>query len=171
MRIALDQPIAASAAEAQAAFLDPGFYESLGELDAISAPEVRSFSAGPDRARTVLGYRLSGVLNGPAKALLDPAKLSWSQVTEVDLGSRRSQVRMVPDNYAGLLSFSGWYELDDVSQGRCRQHFEADLRVHVPLLGALAERAIAGSIEQNIAATARLLERYIASHRASTGDA
>jgi hypothetical protein len=164
VEIVVDQPIAASAEDAQSAFLDPDFYASLGELPDISAPEVRSFSAGPVTARIELGYRFAGELNGPAKAILDPKKLTWSQVTEVDLASRRSTVRMVPDNYAGLLSFEGWYELHDVGENACSQHFEADLRAHIPLLGPLAERAIAGSIRQNLADTARLIERFVAAH-------
>jgi hypothetical protein len=164
MEIVLDQPIAASAEDAQSAFLDPDFYRSLGELPDISAPEVRSFSAGPETARIELGYRFAGELNGPAKMILDPEKLTWSQVTEVDLATRRSTVRMVPDNYAGLLSFQGWYELHDVGEHQCSQHFEADLRAHIPLLGALAERAIAGSIRQNLADTAHLIERFVAAH-------
>lgn len=163
MRICIDEPIAAGADEAQGAFLDPGFYAGLGELGGISAPEVRSLSVGPQRARVVVGYRFSGQLNGAARRILDPAKLTWSQETDVDLASRRSEVRMVPDNYAGLLSFSGWYELDGLDEGHCNQHFEADLRIHVPVLGPLAERALAGSIRENLAGTARLVERYLAS--------
>ena len=164
MEIVLDQPIAASAEYAQSAFLDADFYRSLGELPDISAPEVRSFSAGPDTARIELGYRFAGELNGPAKAILDPKKLTWSQVTEVDLATRRSTVKMVPDNYGGLLSFQGWYELHDVGEHQCSQHFEADLRAHIPLLGPLAERAIAGSIRKNLADTAHLIERFVATH-------
>jgi len=164
VEIVLDQPIAASAEDAQSAFLDPDFYRSLGELPDISAPEVRSFSAGPGTARIELGYRFAGELNGPAKMILDPERLTWSQVTEVDLATRRSTVRMVPDNYAGLLSFQGWYELHDVGEHQCSQHFEADLRAHIPLLGPLAERAIAGSIRQNLADTAHLIERFVAAH-------
>ncbi len=167
MRIVIDETIAARAADVQAAFLDPAFYASLGELGGISPPEVRSLSAGPGRASMVIGYRFSGQLNGPARRILDPAKLTWSQVAEVELGKRRTNVTMLPDNYTGLLSFSGWYELRDeagAGNGRggcCCQHFEADLRVHLPLLGPLAERALAGSIRQNIAGTARLVEQYV----------
>jgi hypothetical protein len=180
VKIQVDQPIAAPVQDVQAAFLDPGFYASLGELPGISAPEVRSLSrigpcpsnpadpvgadlgpAGAERARIVLGYRFSGTLNGPARRLLDPAKLTWSQVSEVDLVARRTAVELVPDNYAGLFSFTGWYELRAQDDARSSQHFEGDLRVHLPVLGPLAERAIAGSIRQNLAATAKLVERYL----------
>jgi hypothetical protein len=161
MKISLDQPIAVSVEAAQAAFVDPAFYQSLGALSGISAPEVRSFSQSADHVHLVLGYRFAGDLNGPAKRILDPEKITWSQVTDVDLPARRSEVRMVPDNYQGLLSFSGWYELRDEGDDKCRQHFEGDLRIRLPLLGPLAERAIGGSIRQNMAETARLVERYV----------
>jgi Protein of unknown function (DUF2505) len=161
MRILLDQPMAVSAEAAQAAFVDPAFYQSLGELGGISAPEVRSFSQTPDHVHLELGYRFTGQLNGPAKRLLDPEKITWSQVTEVDLANRRTEVRMVPDSYQGLLSFAAWYELRSEGEGKCTQHFEGDLRVRLPLLGPLAERAIGGSIRQNLAETAHLVERYV----------
>jgi Protein of unknown function (DUF2505) len=162
MRISVDQPIATSVEDARSAFLDAAFYKSLGELPGISAPEVRMFSAGPERARIELGYRFAGELNGAAKAILDPGKLTWSQVTEVDLSNGRSEVQMVPDNYGKLFSFTGWYELRPTDDGHCSQHFEGDLVVRVPLLGPLAERALAGSVRDNIASTAHLIERYVA---------
>jgi hypothetical protein len=170
MKIVLDQPIAVSVEAAQAAFIDPAFYQSLGALSGISAPEVRSFSQNADHATLVVGYRFVGELNGPAKRLLDPGKITWSQVTDVDLATRRSEVRMVPDNYQGLLSFSGWYELRSEGPDQCSQHFEGDLRIRLPLLGPLAERAIGGSIRQNLAETARLVEQY-ATGEAKTGEA
>ena len=163
MRTSFDQPISVSAEDAQAAFLDPDFYAGLGELPGISAPEVLSFSRPlPGHAHLVLGYRFAGTLNGPARRILDPGKLTWAQVSEVDLATRHTRVEMVPDHYAGLFSFRGWYELRDEGEGRSSQHFEGDLRAHVPLLGPLAERAIATGIRQNLAATAQLVERYVA---------
>jgi len=164
VRIVVDQPIAASADAVQAAFLDPSFYESLGAIESITAPAVRSFSSSGKQASFVLAYRFSGQLNGVAKMMLDPAKLTWSQETVTDLVSGRSQVRMAPDNYANLLSFSGWYEFREEGEESCCQHMEAELRVHVPLVGGLAELAIAGSVRENVALTAHLVEQYLLSN-------
>jgi hypothetical protein len=162
MKAVFDQPIAASADDAQEAFLDPGFYATLGQLPGISAPEVRSCSRpSPESARLELGYRFAGTLSGPARRLLDPSKLTWTQVTEVDLSARRTRVEMVPDHYRDIFTFSGWYELRAEGPGHSSQHLEGDLRVRLPLLGPLAERAIASGIRQNLAATARLLERFV----------
>ena len=171
MKILLDQPIAVSVEAAQAAFTDPAFYRSLSELSGISAPEVRSFSRTGDQVHLVIGYRFVGQLNGPARRLLDPDKITWSQVTDADLSTGRSEVRMVPDNYQGLLSFSAWYELRSEGEDQCSQHFVGDLRVRLPILGPLAERAIGGSIRQNVAETAHLVERFVAAGGTGAGDA
>jgi len=168
VRLVLDQDIALSAEDAQAVLTDPAFYHDLGELPGISPPAVLSFSKGHGHARLVLGYRFSGQLPGAVRHLVDPERLTWSQETDVDLSSRHTEVKMVPGSYKGLFSFTGWYDLRDQGQGLCTQHLEADLRVHLPLLGPVAERAIAAGVRQNLAATARLVERYAASSATGT---
>lgn len=162
MRVVLDQAIDLSAERAQVVFLDPAFYQTLGSLSSISAPAVLSFSLGHGRAKLILSYRFTGQLSGPARKLLDTSKLTWTQETNVDLSSRRTEVQMLPDHYEGLFSFEGWYALREDGPARCTQHLEADLRVHLPLVGPLAERAMAIGVRQNLAETARLVERYAA---------
>lgn len=165
MKICLDQPIEASVDEAQAALLDPRFYASLAGLEGVQAPKLLSVQTCNGRAKAVVRYQFSGELSGPAAAILDPAKLSWAQISETDLLAHRTEVTMAPDNYANLLSFSGWYELRPAGNHRSVQHLEAELKVHVPLLGPLAERALAGSVKKNLAGTAALLGRYVSSHK------
>ena len=165
MKICVDQPIAVSPGEAQEAFLDASFYSALGDLEGISAPELRSLEMANGHARAVVGYKFAGHLGGPAAAILDPAKLTWAQMSDVDLSRRRTEVRMVADNYGGLLSFSGWYELWESEKDTCCQHFEADLRVNIPLLGPLAERALATSVVDNIKETAEVLEHFVLRRR------
>jgi hypothetical protein len=167
--VVLDQVIELSAERAQAVFADPAFYQTLGSLPSISAPAVLSFSLGHGRAKLILSYHFTGRLSGPARRLLDTSKLTWTQETEIDLSSRRTEVRMVPDHYEGLFSFQGWYALREGGPTRCTQHLEADLTVHLPLLGPLAERAIAVGVRQNLAETARLVERYSANQDQGTG--
>ncbi len=162
MKVVVDEQIRAPVDAVQEAYLDPAFYERLGRLPGIDPPRLRSLSRSEGRVQAVVGSRFAGQLNGAARRILDPSRLSWAQVSEVDLASRRTTLTMVPDNYGQLLSFCGWYELVALGDDRCRQHLEADLRVHVPLLGPLAERAIAGSIRENLAGTARALESYVA---------
>ena len=99
--------------------------------------------------------------------ILDPEKITWSQVTDVDLSTRRSEVRMVPDNYQSLLIFSAWYELRSEGEAHVLPALRRRPPIRLPLLGPLAERAIGGSIRQNIAETARLVERYVSGQEAT----
>ena len=136
MRICIDEPIAAGVDDAEAPS-GPRFLRRPWRAGRYLGPRSPLAYGRPGKGRSGSWWatRFSGQLNGAARRILDPAKLTWSQETDVDLASRRSEVRMVPDNYAGLLSFSGWYELDGLDKGHCNQHFEADLRIHVPVLG------------------------------------
>lgn len=161
MKLSLDQPLHVRADQAQAAFADPNFYATLGALPNISAPQVLTYEVGDGRVRLVLGYHFAGELSGPARRILSPEKISWSQRSEIDLATRVTQVTMVPDNYKSLFSFTGWYRIDEQGPSRCTQHFEADLRAHIPLLGPLAERAIATGVRENLAATAQLVEQFV----------
>ncbi|HET9060954.1 MAG TPA: DUF2505 family protein [Acidimicrobiales bacterium] len=168
MKFQVDQPVRAPVDDVQAAFVDASFYASLGSLPGIATPELRSLERDGERAHLVVGYRFSGQLNGPARRILDPQQLSWALVSDVDVACRRTQVSMVPDHYGQLLSFSGWYELAGTEDGGCSQHFEAELRVHVPVLGPAAERALARSVRDNLAATASLVERWLRQGRGGT---
>jgi hypothetical protein len=164
MKIVLDQPIATSAQDARAALVNPALYR-LGEVPGGPSPALLSSSAEPGRVTIVLGYRFAGELSSLARTVVDPAKLTWSQVSETDLATGHTDVRTVPDHYKELLSFAGWYELHEVDSTSCSQHLEADLRVRLPLLGPPAERAIASGIRQDLAETARLVERFVAGAR------
>ncbi len=164
MRTTFDQPIAAGAEAVQAAFLDPAFYASLGELPGISAPEMRSSSRpSPGQARVVLGYRFAGDLNGPARRLLDPAKLTWAQVTEVDLASRRTEVGMVPGQ---LLRPVQLQRVVRTARRRGGTDQPAFRRATSGSTCRCSARWRSGpsprGIRQNIADTARLVERYVA---------
>ena len=115
--------------------MDPAFYRSLGSYRAYRPQKCVLFLGPEDHVHLVIGYRFVGQLNGPARRLLDPDKITWSQVTDADLSTGRSEVRMVPDNYQGLLSFSAWYEFRGKGEDQCSQHFEGDLRVRLPSSG------------------------------------
>jgi Protein of unknown function (DUF2505) len=161
VKVVLDQPIGVSADQAQEALAQPSFYAALGSLPGISAPEVRRCERAGGHVHLVLGYRFSGELNGAARRVLDPSKLSWAQESDADLAARRTEVVMVPDHYRSLLAFRAVYTIAEDGPDRCCQRLSGELKVNLPLLGPLAERAIAGGVRENLAATARLVETYV----------
>ena len=164
MRFSAEQSIAAPRDAVEAAFLDPGFYAALGELSAIRPPGVLERRVeGPDDNLVHLRvqYAFSGNLSGPARAVLDPARLTWVDQSTFDRAAHRIDFEIVPDHYADRLQCRGWYQFEPVGDRATRQLMGGDLRVRYPVVGGLVERAIIVGIRQHLGEEARILERWL----------
>src|SRR5437763_92417 len=81
VRFSVEQSIDAPRDAVEAAFLEPAFYAALGDMSAIRPPEVverRVEGPGDNLVHRRVQYAFSGTLSGPARALLDPARLTWA---------------------------------------------------------------------------------------------
>ncbi|HEX4539997.1 MAG TPA: DUF2505 family protein [Acidimicrobiales bacterium] len=164
MRFSLEQSIAAPRDAVEAAFLDPGFYAALGELSAIRPPEVLEQRVeGPDGNLVHLRvqYAFAGNLSGPARAVLDPDRLTWVDHSTFDRGAHRIDFEIVPDHYADRLQCEGWYRFEPDGEQATRQLMGGDLRVRYPVVGGLVERAIIVGMRQHLGEEARILERWL----------
>jgi hypothetical protein len=157
VKVVVDQPIAVSADQAQAALVDPSLYERLGRVSPIGSPEVLADERGGDTVTQRVRLRFTGQVSPLVARFVNPEHLTWVQETVTDLRSRRSQVRTVPDRYGWLLSFTGWYEIRGDGPRRCVQHFECDLRVNVPGLGRLAEKGIVAGLREHLVKEAEVI--------------
>ena len=158
-------PIPAPPDEVQAALIEPGFYPTLGRLKTVAAPEVVDCRPDGDRIRLSLRYRFQGQLNGAARRVLDPAKLSWLEVQTVDVADRRTTFELQPDYYRDRLSCSGEYCLtpggDEASTSR---HVSGSLRVSYPLVGSVVERAILNGIRDHLTQEATVIAEWVRGH-------
>ena len=164
MRFSAEQSITAPRDAVEAAFVDPGFYAALGELSAIRPPEVleqRVEGADDNFVHLRVQYAFSGNLSGPARAVLDPARLTWVDESTFDRAAHRIDFEIVPDHYADRLQCRGWYQFDPVGDRATRQLMGGDLRVRYPVVGGLVERAIIVGIRQHLGEEARILERWL----------
>lgn len=164
MRFSVDQPIAAPRDAVEAAFVDPGFYAALGELSGIRPPEVlerRAEGAEGNLVHLRVQYAFAGNLSGPARAVLDPDRLTWVDHSTFDRTAHRIEFEIVPDHYADRLQCDGWYQFEPAGEQATRQLMEGDLRVRYPVVGALVERAIVVGMRQHLGEEARILERWL----------
>ena len=157
----VDQVIAADPDAVQAAFCDDDFYPALGSLPGIAAPEVIEHRLVDGAVRLRVRYRFNGSLAPPARAVLDPAKLSWIDCSTVDVGARRTQWEIQPEHYGRNLQCGGEYAFVPGPDGSTTQHLEGELRVRWPLVGSLVERALLTGLRQHLAGEARIVERFI----------
>ena len=148
-------------AVAEQALVDPGFYESMGAMGKIGTPEVLSRTDDGTAVRIAVRYRFTGSLAAPARAVLDPAKMTWVIESTMHRAEHLAQFRMVPDHYADRLECSGTYRFEERGK-HAAQTVEGDIIVHVPLVGRAVERAILMGLREHMAEEAGLVAQWAA---------
>ncbi len=161
MRFTTAQRFASPVDAVAAAYADPGLYPTLSGLTKLGQPEVLGHEEGDGRVTLRIRYRFGGELSSAARAVLDPARLTWIEVSEHDLAARTTTFRMLPDHYADRFTCTGRYRFLPADDGGCTRAGEGDLRVRAPLVGGAVERAIVSGLHEHLAEEAPLVDRYV----------
>ena len=165
MRFSVDQGIAGPCDEVAAAFVDPAFYEELGQMPKIGRPKVLERREADGTVHLRVRYAFTGDLAAPARAVLDPSRMTWVVESTVDRARHRTEFRMLPDHYGKRLECHGSYVLEAASADATVQRFQGELIVHYPVVGSLAERGIVTGLKEHLAEEAAILERWLAHRR------
>ena len=151
MRFRIEQRLAAPVERVEAALVDPAWYEAVHASDAVWAPELLEVQDdGGARVGLRVRYRFRGRLNAAASRVVDPARLSWVEVSTLDRRSHSSELRVEPDSYADKLRFTGSVVLRpqaDVTQ----RELDGEVKVKVPLVGGRVEGAVVSGLREHAA--------------------
>lgn len=161
MRFRFEQRFDAPIERVEAALLDPGFLDRLGELPKLGRPQLLDQRDEGDLVHRRVRYAFVGELSSAVTAVVDPAKLTWVIDSTADRRTHRSTFRIVPDHYRDRLQASGTYTLH-AEGGRTRRVAEGDLRVRFPLVGSKVERAIVSGLAEHSAAEEAALRDWLA---------
>jgi hypothetical protein len=159
----LRQEIPAPVDAVEAALVDPDFLARMGELPKLGSAEVVGCARDGSVVSLQVRYLFQADLPGAVTRFVDPARLSWVEDSTCDLAAHRTQCVIKPDYYANLLSGSYDATVAEDGAGSVRT-VTGSLKVHVPLVGGKAEKAIVGGLEENAAAQTTILTDWIA-HR------
>src|SRR4051794_24959128 len=99
MRFRLEQRLSASPDDVARTFADPAYYATLHGMSKLGPPDVLSHDGDGDEVRLRIRYQFVGELNSAARAVLDPARLTWVEESVHHLGRCTVDLRLVPDNY------------------------------------------------------------------------
>jgi hypothetical protein len=158
----LTETIPAPRAEVEKALADPAYYASLGHhVSNIERPELLGTTVADGVAEISVRYAFAGSISGPAKMAVDVDKLTWVIHTRLDLREHAAELEVVPDHYDGMLSCSASMKLDE-AQGITTETIRGSISVHIPLIGATAEKLILDGLSDHMAAEAAALGRYCA---------
>ncbi len=164
MHFELTQRFAAPVDEVAHAFCDPGFYEALAELPRLGRPEVLSREAEEARVVMRVRYRFTGDRSPAARAVLDPAKLTWVEEATHDLAARNVTFTLHPDHYADRFASHGRYRFGDApGEVTATDRFATgQVKVRAPFVGSTVERAIVSGLKEHLGEEVEVVERWLA---------
>jgi hypothetical protein len=156
----INQPIASVRKAVVGAVTDPRLYESMGATKGIAPPTVLERSDDGDFVRMRIRYGFDGNLSGAARAVLDPAKMTWVVELKVDPAKYRAKFRMLPDHYPDRIECRGSYRFEE-DGGGTEQIMKGDLVVHAPLVAGVVERSIVSGFRDHVAEEAKAIEIFL----------
>lgn len=163
MRFEVMQHFAGSPAAVAAAFTDPALYAALGALSKVGEPELLEHRVRGDQVHLEIRYRFTGDLAPAARAILDPAKLTWVELSDHDLSTGAVAFTLRPDNYGDRMSCAGTCRFDAGPAGTGTTRTVAgDLKVRAPLVAGQVERAIVSGLREHLDAEVAVVDDFVA---------
>jgi len=160
MRFSIEQRFAADVDAVARAYADPDLYTALVGLPKLSEPEVVGHEVDGDTVMLQVRYRFGGELSAAARAVIDPARLTWVERSTHDLADHSTTFTMVPDHYGDRFRCHGSYRFDAVDGG-CRRRGEGDLRVKALLVGGAVEGAIVSGLQEHLVDEVPVVEAFV----------
>ena len=165
MEFTVEETIAATREEVQAALADPAYYESLANPDfAMRPPTLLEVNQEGTVVHSRVHYAFDGSLSGPAAMVVDSSKLTWVIAIAYDTATHTGTLRVIPDHYEAMLSCEATITLTEVDK-TTTETVAGTLKVHVPLVSGAAEKAILGGFTRYLAMEAKAMGEYCASKR------
>lgn len=163
MRFHVEQSLRVPRAVAEEALVDPDFYAAMGAMSKIGTPEVLARDDDGARVCISVRYRFTGHLAPPARAVLDPAKMTWVIESTLQRSEHTVAFRMLPDHYADRLECGGTYRFEERSGDAAAQVIEGDIVVHVPIVGRAVERGVLLGLREHMSEEAEIMARWAGS--------
>jgi hypothetical protein len=161
MRFTIDQRFSAAPDDVARAYADPALYEAFQGLAKMSRPDVLAHEADGDVVTMQVRYRFSGDLSAAARAVLDPARLTWVERATHDLAARTTTFTMVPDHYGDRFRCSGTYRFEPGSDAGTVRHCEGEIRVKALLVAGAVEKAIVSGLREHLEDEVAVVEAFL----------
>jgi len=162
VKFRIEQRFDAPLAAVEQALTDPAFLEVLGTLPKLGRPDLLDQRVDGNVVHQRVRYRFAGDLNAAARAVLDPEKLTWIEVSATDRSTHHTDWRIEPDNYADRLEASGTFDLTQEATGATLRAAAGKLKVRMPLVGGKVEGAIVSGLREHAEAEEAALRDWLA---------
>jgi hypothetical protein len=160
VRFTIDQRFEADAAAVARAYADPELYAHQEDGPKLARPELVAHEVDGDTVRLQVRYRFRGELSAAARAILDPARLSWVEHSTHDLVAQTSSFVLRPDNYADRFRCEGTLRITPLDGGSRRQG-SGELRVRAPLVAGTVERTLIADLQDHLAGEVASVDAFV----------
>lgn len=160
MRFSIEQHFVADVDAVARAYTDPALYVAFVDLPKLTQPEVVGHEADGDTVVLQVRYRFGGELSPAARAVIDPARLTWVERSTHDLADHSATFTLVPDHYGDRFRCEGFYRFDAVDAG-CRRRGQGDVRVKALLVGGAVEGAIVSGLQEHMVDEVPVVEAFL----------
>ncbi len=160
VRFTLEQRFNAAIDDVQAAFLNPEVLASLSDLPNVGKLRLLDQARDGATVRQRIHYAFTGKLSAAARAVVDPARLTWVEEQRHDTAGHRAAVRIVPDHYGDHFTCAGTVALYE-AWGAVRRVTEAEMTVDIPLVGHKVEQTIVDGLREHAAAEAKVVQAWL----------
>jgi Protein of unknown function (DUF2505) len=143
-----------------ALLLDEQFLTARAQLPKLGGTEVLELTRDATRARLRVRMRFTAELSPAVTAVVDPAKLTWVDDAEFDLGARDARHEIQPDHYPDRLAAT-YRDALHPDNGATRRVLTGTLKVRALLVGGRVESAIVAGLREYAAAEAELLQEWL----------
>jgi hypothetical protein len=166
MRFRMEHTFDAAVERIEQAILEPAYQERLRALPNVAEREVTELQERPDGSvHRVVRYKFGGNLPGIVTSTIGTSNVSWDEVSDFDPANHRWTFEVHPHVFKGRFQAHGRYDFTPNGDGTVRI-LEVEVKVHVPLVGGRAERAIGEGLLETMGAEARILATYLAENPA-----
>lgn len=168
MRFEIEQRFSAPLIDVEAAFYDPALLEPIAALSPLGRPELLEQVENGPTVRRRIRYAFTGHLSGAARAVVDPHRLTWVEVSVLDRTTHRTEIEIVPDHYRDRLHCAATVTMHE-QDGVTRRVTQGDLRVTVAFVGARVEHAIVAGLRKHAAAEEQVVQGWLDDRAAAGG--
>ncbi|HJR26493.1 MAG TPA: DUF2505 domain-containing protein [Acidimicrobiales bacterium] len=161
MRFTAEQRYTADPGAVARAYADPDLHAAMPATAKLAKPEVVAHEVDGDRVVLEVRHRFHGDLPSAARAILDPARLTWVERTVHRLDAGTATFELRPDHYPDRLQASGAFRVE-ATDGGARRVLDGELKVRAPLVGGTVERTLVHDLRDHLQAEVPVVEAFLA---------
>ncbi len=116
----------------------------------VTKVEVKRREKVGDKLHLEVVTSANGNIPPALRKMVTPRMLTWTETGTWDLNAKTYTYKVKPFYFANVFNMGGSFKCHQVNENRLEVSYVNDITVKMPLLGAIAEKAILAAQKQNL---------------------